>query len=330
MLVGVITANPVGMLVAFGAGILSFLSPCVLPLVPGYLSMVSGLSPAELGRRPRDGDEIGTGRSDARLIAAPTAVGSASRATAFSPDSVIATIAPTPVPGDSAALPTGSAARRPMKPLIRGILLFIAGFTLVFVVSGAAASSLGHLLGTHKQALTTASGAIVVVLGLILLIGALPASLWARAGGNVSGRLAYVVGERRFHVQRGTLGAWTAPVMGMAFAFAWTPCIGPVLGAVLALASSHSTLAGGMLLLFAYSMGLGVPFVVTGVAFERLTTVYSKARAALTIIQVLAAGVLVAFGALVLAGDLGWLSAQFNALLNDLGLHCSTTSGCFT
>lgn len=330
MLLGVITANPLGVLVAFGAGILSFLSPCVLPLVPGYLSMVSGLTPAELGRRrPHDVDEAPTGRSAAGLVAVSAAVGSPPRATAFTPGSVVATIAPTPVPGDTAASLTGSVNQRPMKPLIRGILLFIAGFTLVFVVSGAAASSLGHLLGTHKQVLTTASGAIVLALGLILLIGSLPASLWARVGGRVSGRLAFLVGERRFHVQCGTLGAWTAPVMGMAFAFAWTPCIGPVLGAVLALAYSRSTLAGGMLLLFAYSMGLGVPFVVTGVAFERLTTLYAKARAPLAIIQVFAAGVLVAFGALVLAGDLGWLSAQFNALLNDFGLHCSTTSGCF-
>ncbi len=153
--------------------------------------------------------------------------------------------------------------------------------------------------------------------------------MWARVGGNVSRRLAFFIGERRFHLQRGSLGAWTAPVMGMAFAFAWTPCIGPVLGAVLALAYSRSTMAGGMLLLFAYSMGLGVPFVVTGVAFERLTIFYTKARAPLAIIQVLAAGVLLVFGALILAGDLGWLSAQFNVLLNGIGLHCSTTSGCF-
>ena len=114
--------------------------------------------------------------------------------------------------------------------------------------------------------------------------------------------------------------------MGMAFAFAWTPCIGPVLGAVLALATARSTLAGGVLLLFAYSLGLGVPFVVTGLAFGRLTSVYGRARRGLWIVHLVGGAVLVAFGALLLAGQLGWISAQFSGLLNDLGLHRLTTS----
>jgi cytochrome c-type biogenesis protein len=269
---GTVTADPLGVLVAFGAGILSFLSPCVLPLVPGYVSMVSGMSAAEL--------ETATG--------------------------------------------TGSA--RPLAPLLRGIGLFIAGFTVVFVALGAAASGLGHLLGAHKQTLTTAAGAVIVLLGVVLLVSALPAGFWTRLGPGPAGRVGQVTRERRFHVRPSVLGTWAAPVMGMAFAFAWTPCIGPVLAAVLGLAATRSTLAGGVLLLLAYSIGLGVPFLITGVAFSRLTSVYAKARRGLWVINLVAGGVLVAFGILLLAGQLGWLSTQFQELLNHLGLHRLTSS----
>ena len=323
MLVGEVTVNPLGLLVAFGAGILSFLSPCVLPLVPGYLSMVSGLSTVELRRGRRQGPRAADG-SNERFVAVPAAVGSASPIEVGLP--VGATVVSTPATSDSL---DRSTSQRPTKRLLRGTLLFVAGFTLVFVVLGAAASGVGHLLGAHRHALATVSGATIVVLGLILMLGALPASVWARVGGGVSSRVAWLMGERRFHTQRGALSIWVAPVMGMAFGFAWTPCIGPVLGAVLALAASRSTLAGGMMLLLAYSMGLGVPFVATGVAFERLTGLYAKARAPLAFLQVLAALVLVSFGVILLAGDLGWLSAQVNSLLNALGMHCSTASGCF-
>ena len=272
-MVGAISADPFGVLAAFGAGILSFASPCVLPLVPGYVSMVSGLSAAELG------------------------AGSATRPS-----------------------------RQSRARLLRGIGLFVAGFTVVFVSLGAAASGLGRLLGTHKEALTTASGAIVVVLGLVLLASAVPARWWSVAGSGVAGRVAWLVGERRVHVRPGTLGVWAAPVMGIAFAFAWTPCIGPVLAAVLGLAATRSTLVGGVVLLFAYSVGLGVPFLLAGLAFDRLTAVYGRARRRLWVVQLVAAAVLVAFGALLLAGQLGWLSSQFSALLDHLGLQRLTTS----
>lgn len=268
-LVGAVTADPLGMLVAFGAGIISFVSPCVLPLVPGYVSMVSGLSAAELG----DGG-----------------------------------------------------ARRPLGPVLQGIGLFVAGFTVVFVALGAVASGLGHLLGAHKQGLTLVAGALVIVLGAVLVVGAMPPGVWRRLGATTSGRVAWLVGERRLHVRPERLGMWAAPVMGMAFAFAWTPCVGPVLAAVLGMASVRSTLAGGVLLLFAYALGLGVPFVVAGVAFDRLTNFYGRVRRRLGLVQLVAGAVLVAFGIVLLAGDLGWLSAQFSALLDHLGLERLTTS----
>ena len=100
--------------------------------------------------------------------------------------------------------------------------------------------------------------------------------------------------------------------MGMAFAFAWTPCIGPVLGAVLTLAATRSTLAGGVVLLVAYSLGLGVPFLATGLAFGRLTTVIARVRKRLWLVDLVAGVVLVVFGALLVTDQLGWLSAQFS------------------
>jgi cytochrome c-type biogenesis protein len=302
VLAGAITADPLGILAAFGAGILSFLSPCVLPLVPGYLSLVSGLSAAELSPskhvRPAADHPVA-----ARELALVGAAGPA-------------TLAPRPAPSR----------HRPLAPLIRGILLFVAGFTLVFVALGATASGVHDLLEHHKQALDLTSGALVVALGVVLLASSLPAGAWSRLGPRVAGRAGWLVGERRFHLRPETLGSWAAPVMGMAFAFAWTPCIGPVLGAVLALTFTHSTLTGGVVLLFAYSLGLGVPFLLTGIAFDRLTGFYAKARRPLAIVQVLAGAVLIAFGAILLAGDLGWLSDQFRTILDHLGLQRLTVS----
>ncbi len=270
-----ISADPLGVLVAFGAGILSFLSPCVLPLVPGYLSMVSGLSAAEL-----------------------TAAGAGGTTTA-------------------------AATRRPM---LRGIGLFVGGFTVVFVALGATASGLGRLLKAHQLVLSHVSGGIIVTLGAVLIIGALPGHVWARIGAGPLALVTRVTGERRFDVRPSTLGIWAAPVMGMAFAFAWTPCIGPVLGAVLNLAAVNGTLAGGVLLLFAYSLGLAVPFVVSGFAFGRLTIGLTRARAYLWAIELGAGVVLVAFGILLLTNNVSSLADHMRSWMTDIGLGRLSTS----
>ncbi len=275
-----ISADPLGLLVAFGAGILSFLSPCVLPLVPGYLSLVTGLEATEL----EAGWAEGAG--------------------------------PRPLATSVQAL----------RPLLRGIGLFVAGFTVVFVALGAAASGLGHLLARHKEVLATASGALVILFGVVLLVGALPASFWRWAGSGPAGAVGRVIGERRLSVRPSALGAWAAPVMGMAFAFAWTPCIGPVLGAITALATTRSTVAGGALLLLAYSLGLGVPFLVTGLAFGRLTALYARARGPLSAVHLVGGVILVVFGVLLVTGQLGWLSDRIQDLLRDLGLGRLATS----
>jgi cytochrome c-type biogenesis protein len=248
-----IAADPLGIAVAFGAGILSFLSPCVLPLVPGYLSMVTGLSAADL--------EAG--------------------------------------------------ATYDLAPLLRGTLGFVAGFTLVFTALGAAASGVGRLMLDHQRALELAAGLSVILLGL-----------WMAGLG--APRLFHV--ERRFHPRPSRLGAWAPPVMGMAFAFGWTPCIGPVLGGVLGLAATRSTLGSGLVLLVAYSLGLGVPFLLTGLAFGRLTALYARVRSGLWIVNIVAGVALVAFGILLCTGNLHWLSAQVAAFLRAIGLERLTVS----
>ena len=261
------------MLVAFGAGILSFVSPCVLPLVPGYVSMVSGLSAAELSAG-----------------------------------------------GDGA---TPSAVR---GPVLKGIGLFVAGFTVVFVALGATASTIGQVLKNNRIELLYVSGGVIVFLGVVMTLSALPSRAWAHAGSGTLGVVSRLTGEHRFDVRPSKLGVWAAPLMGMAFAFAWTPCIGPVLGVVLGLASRTGTLTGGVVLLFAYSLGLAVPFVLVGLAFGRLTGWLARARHWLWAVELVAGLLLIGFGVLLLTDNVGWVSNHISNLLDDVGLGRLSTS----
>jgi cytochrome c-type biogenesis protein len=290
-----VSADPLGILVAFGAGILSFLSPCVLPLVPGYLSMVSGLSAAELAAVPA--------RARARGAALAPAV--AAGGAPMTETAGVATV----------AAPSREELARQRSRLFRGILGFIAGFTIVFTALGASASAVGHVLRTHQQLANTVSGIVIVAFGAVLV---------AMAAGV---RLPmFVAGERRFAARPSLLGVWAPPIMGMAFAFGWTPCLGPVLGSVLTLASHEGTLTGGIALLIAYSLGLGVPFLLSGLAFGRLTDVVARVRSRLRYIDLVGGLILVAFGLLLVTGNLGWVSAQFSRLLTDLHLGRLATS----
>jgi len=239
----------------------------VLPLVPGYVSMVSGLSAAELEA------------------------------------------------GDEGATPSTA-----LRPVLRGIGLFVAGFTIVFVALGATASGIGHVLTTHRVTLTYISGGIIIFLGVIMLLSALPAAVWANAGSGTLGLVSRVTGEHRFDVRPSRLGKWAAPVMGMAFAFAWTPCVGPVLGVVLGLASRTGTLAGGVVLLFAYSLGLALPFILVGLAFGRFTAAMGKARHWLSAVELVAGALLIGFGVILLTDNIGVISNHVSSWLNDIGL----------
>ena len=239
--------SPLGFVVAFGAGVVSFLSPCVLPLVPSYLSMMSGVGTDGL-----------------------TASG----------------------PGDRSRL-------------LRSTLLFVAGFTVVFAAFEATASGVGHALQDHQQLLNEIAGSAIVVMGLLF-------------AGIV--RPAWLVQERRVAVAPSRLGPWAAPVMGMAFAFGWTPCIGPALAAVISLASSSHTLGRGELMLVAFSLGLGVPFVALGVAFGRLAGVLGFVRRHVRGINLVAGLVLAALGVLLLTDSVSVVSTFFSHILDDLGL----------
>jgi cytochrome c-type biogenesis protein len=251
--VATISADPLGLLVAFGAGMLSFLSPCVLPLVPAYVSMVSGLSAAEIE----------------------------------------------------------SGERRNIVPLLRGVLGFIAGFTVVFTILGAVASGLGHLLLDHQRGFDIGAGIVIAVLG-VWLTGVVTPRLLQR--------------ERRFHPRPSRLGVWAPPVMGMAFAFGWTPCVGPVLGAVLGLAASRGTLTSGLVLLVAYSLGLGVPFLATGLAFGHLTEVMARVRRRVGLLNAVAGVCLVIFGVILLTDNLHWLTSAVSDALKAVGLSRLTVS----
>lgn len=176
------------------AGVISFSSPCCLPLIPGYLSYISALPVAELGRR------------EARAAT------------------------------------------------LKAALLFVAGFTLVFTALGVSFALVGSLLLRNIPAITRVSGVLIIVLGLAMA-GVLKIPLLHR--------------ERRFDLARVPSGPKAAPFMGMAFAFGWAPCIGPVLATILATAAATETVAWGGVLLASYSLGLGLPFIGLALGFQR-------------------------------------------------------------
>jgi cytochrome c-type biogenesis protein len=316
-----IHADPLGLLVAFGAGMLSFLSPCVLPLVPAYLSMVSGLSAAELSAlqdRPRPA--TGPAPKVPTSVALTPSTRPLEVAVGWSglADAVPGTAtAPSPVqqaPPDVAASsddgPSADVLAKERSRLLRGILAFIAGFTVIFTILGASASAAGRLFLTHQRSLETVSGILIVVFGAVLVAMAagLPLPL-------------ALSGERRFAVRPSVLGAWAPPIMGMAFAFAWTPCIGPVLASVLALAAgTGGSAAGGIALLLAYSLGLGVPFLLSGLAFGRMTDVLARVRNRLRLVDLVGGSILVVFGVLLLTGNVDVISAHISTWLHDLHL----------
>jgi cytochrome c-type biogenesis protein len=241
--------SPLGFVVAFGAGMVSFLSPCVLPLVPGYLSLMSGVGTQQLS----------------------------------------------------------VATRTDQRKLVRSTVLFVLGFTAVFVALGATASTIGSLLKNHQTGLNQAAGVVIIAMGLVLAGLVTP---------------AFLQREKRFHVLPSELGSWAPPVMGVAFAFGWTPCIGPALAAVLSMASNQHTLGRGVLLLTVYSLGLGVPFIVSGVAFGRLASLFAGVKRHFRVINVISGAVLVVFGILLLTNSVSRLSNWFIRLpgLNHLTL----------
>jgi cytochrome c-type biogenesis protein len=231
--------------IAFAAGAISFLSPCVLPLVPGYLSAVTGVGVSDLER------------ADWRRVLVPS-------------------------------------------------LLFVASFSVIFVVLGVTASGLGEFLRDNRDTLNKVAGIVIIALG-VLFVAALFAPRINREW-RVDGLM-----ERA-----GTGGPIVA---GAAFAIAWTPCVGPTLAAILTAASLSDSAAHGAWLLAVYSAGLAVPFLITALAFSRATTAFAAVKRHYAAIVATGGAILIAMGVLIYTGELFQLNIEAQRLLNDLGIN---------
>ncbi|MFM8303109.1 MAG: cytochrome c biogenesis CcdA family protein [Actinomycetota bacterium] len=241
--------RPLYFLTAFGAGILSFLSPCVLPIVPAYLSLITGLTVGDL----REGDTKVLPR---------------------------------------VALDTG---------------LFVAGFTVVFVLLGLLTTAVGDALFQNQATLTRISGALVILMALYL------------AGSQIL-MAPRMYQEFRFHPNLDRFGKAATPIAGAAFGLGWTPCIGPVLGAVLSFAAQGQSLVRATVLLVAYSLGLGVSFLAVGLAFGKLTTPLQWVKRHSRAITFASAAVLFVFGVILLTDNLAEVSARLTRTMDALGL----------
>lgn len=245
--------------VSLVAGLVSFLSPCVLPLVPGYVSYVTGLAGADL---------------DAALGTDPLG---------------------RPVRSET----TTPARARVRWRIVAGSLLFVAGFTIVFVLSGVVVAGLGQALMAHQTLLERIVGAVVIVLGLGFL-GVIPG----------------LQREARFH-RLPSAGLIGAPVLGAVFALGWVPCVGPTLGAVLGLASVQASLDRGVLLSVAYCLGLGIPFLLFGLGFRRLLVAFTAIRRHSRWVTRIGGGLLILVGLALLTGAWDqftvWLRATVGA-----------------
>jgi len=234
---------------AFGAGVVSFLSPCVLPIVPGYLSIITGLSVSEL--------EQGSRRQQIRI-----------------------------------ARDTG---------------MFVLGFGLVFVLLGMTASSIGQFLFDNQPVLTRVSGGLMLVMAAFMI-------------GSMYVQAPWLYQEARFSPDLGRFGTAAPTVAGAAFGFGWTPCIGPVLASILAVAASSGRVTQGGTLLAVYSLGLGVPFLVTGLLFGKMTGAFAAVKRHFTAIVTISAALLGVFGTILLFDRLPWLTAELADVLRSVGL----------
>lgn len=235
-------------LLAFAAGLVSFLSPCVLPLVPGYLSAVCGLTPSELE---------GTRRSD-------------------------------------------------LRPVLVRAGLFIGTFSLIWILLGMTATAIGQKLNDNLDTLEKIAGIAIIAMGVFFILA-----------------LFIPVLNRDWHpdVLMNRVGKGGPVVVGAAFAIAWTPCVGPALGAILGLAAVHNTVAEGGALLAVYSAGLALPFLLTAIAFNRATTAFNWIKRHYAIINGFAGVLLIAIGVLVLSGELFRLNVEVQNFLENWNLN---------
>jgi len=228
-------------LAAFFAGLISFLSPCVLPLVPGYVSLISGAGVEEL--KAHDGQ------------------------------------------------------------LFRKVMLnsaaFILGFSIVFIALGAISTEVGQILRFYKSTLARVAGVVIIVFGLHLT-------------GIFKIKALYT--DARLHRVQGGSTPWGAFVIGFAFAFGWTPCVGPILAVILGLAAAQDSVLKGIFLLAIYSLGLAVPFLLTALGIGRFLKFYSRFRSHMHALEVASGALLIALGVLLVFGRFTLLASYFSFL----------------
>ena len=223
------------LLVSFTAGVLSFVSPCILPLIPAYISYISGISVKELTSEDK----------------------------------------------------TPAFKRR----VIVSSLLFIAGFSIIFVGMGATATTFGKLISSHIIILRKIAGVVIIIFG-IHLTGLL--------------KLHFLYSEKKFHtkISPGLFGSF---IMGLVFAFGWTPCVGPILASILSYAATQKTVAKGIQLLIAYSLGLGVPFFLTGTAAGSFFKLFRRVKKYSRLIEIISGAFLIIIGILTFRGSLSFI-----------------------
>ncbi|HET6505604.1 MAG TPA: cytochrome c biogenesis protein CcdA [Baekduia sp.] len=231
---------------AFAVGFVSFISPCVLPLVPGYLSAISGVSLEEIR-----GQE------------------------------------------------------RPLGKILGPAIIFCLSFTVMFVALGMSATGIGSTLHDHQTTLNRIAGWLIVVLGVFFVCTLFVPRL------NREWRPEALITRA---------GAGGPVIAGLAFAVAWTPCVGPTLASILAAASTSDTVGKGGLLLAFYSLGLAIPFLVTAVAFDRATSAFRWLRDRHVLVTAVSGAILIAMGVLILSGELTVLNSKAQAALSHLGL----------
>jgi len=276
--------------VAAAAGAVTFLSPCCLPLVPGYLSFVTGMAGA------------GGPASPAAPGSVPAASASAAGAPAAAASAAGASAAGAPVSGVAvAALPlAATAAVPPRGRVVAGTALFVLGFSVVFMAYGAALGGLGHLLTGHARVLTQVLGGLTILLGL-LFAGAFDRFSFA-------GRIARPSARPK-------AGLAGAPLLGVMFGLGWTPCIGPTLTAVLALSASTGTVARGAVLAFVYALGLGVPFLLVSFGFQVAMRAFAFFRRHARLVTRIGGAMLICVGLLEVTGAwstfMAWLQVHW-------------------
>ncbi|MBV9449660.1 MAG: sulfite exporter TauE/SafE family protein [Streptosporangiaceae bacterium] len=265
--------------VAAAAGAVTFLSPCCLPLVPGYLSFVTGM--AGTGGTARTGAAAGAGGMDA---AGTTAAGTAKGT------------------GVAVVTPPAAPPAPPRSRVVAGTALFVLGFSLVFVAYGAAFGSLGHLLTGHAREVTRVLGGVTILLGL-LFAGAFDRFTFA-------GRIV----KPSARPKAGLAGA---PLLGAMFGLGWTPCTGPTLSVVMALSASTGTAARGAVLAFVYAFGLGVPFLLMSFGFQRSMRAFEFARRHTRLVTRIGGAMLICVGLLEVTGAwysfITWLQTHWAA-----------------